>query len=308
MRAIHRNGARLFFALLFVHTARGMYRGSFQLFHTWNVGVSLLLLTIASAFLGYVLPWGQISFWGASVITSLIQALPYVGHDIVLWLWGGYSVDNPTLTRFFALHFIIPLVITCFALLHISLLHLTGSTNPLGRPSNVDKVEFHKLFSSKDLLGFTVVTMVFLNFVLLAPYVLGDPENFIIANPLSTPIHIQPEWYFLFAYAILRSIPNKLGGVLALAASVLVLYTLPLCSITIFSWLIRTITIKLIYWRWLGVTLLLTWIGIRPVEDPYIIIGQLLTYLYFSFLFLLLPLALIQHRVLKNFLRLKKGH
>ena len=287
LRSLHANGASAFFVCLYLHVSRGLYYSRGALIHAWSSGVTILLLVIASAFLGYVLPWGQISFWGASVITSLIQAVPYLGTDIIIWLWGGFSVDNPTLTRFFTLHFLLPFVVAALSLIHLIFLHFTGSSNPLGLNSNMDKLEFHSYFSFKDLLGVFFFFIIFLIIVLLSPWDLGDPENFIVANPLVTPVHIQPEWYFLFAYAILRSIPNKLGGVLALAFSVLILYIVPLLD---FSFLKRNrnrFFRKLNFWTLVGRVLLLTWIGARPVEDPYVFIGQVLTGVYFlSFLFI----------------------
>lgn len=283
LRALHANGARAFFVCLYLHTGRGIYYRSGSLFHTWIVGVRILLLVIGSAFLGYVLPWGQMSFWGASVITSLIQAIPYLGNEIVMWLWGGFSVDNPTLTRFFTLHFLLPFLVVALVGAHFLCLHKRGSRNPLAICSNFDKIEFHSTFSIKDWLGGLFFLTIYLSIVLLTPWMLGDPENFILANPLLTPVHIQPEWYFLFAYAILRSIPNKLGGVLALAFSVVILYLIPFLDFSIkikgrLDW-----GSKVNFWFLVFRILLLTWIGARPVEDPYVITGQILTITYFIY-------------------------
>lgn len=260
---------------------RGIYYFGRSLQHVWLSGRTILLLVIASAFLGYVLPWGQISFWGARVITSLIQAVPYLGTDIVMWLWGGFSVDNPTLTRFFTLHFVLPFVVRALSLVHIIFLHFTGSSNPLGLNSNLDKLEFHSYFSFKDLLGVLVFFIAFSRLVILYPWDLGDPENFIMANPLVTPVHIQPEWYFLFAYAILRSIPNKLGGVLALAFSVIILYLKPLLDCGSFRRSRNNVLFKFSFWMLAGSVVLLTWIGARPVEEPYVFVGQVFTVVYF---------------------------
>lgn len=286
LRTLHANGARAFFACLYLHVGRGLYYGSYRLHLTWSVGTVILLMTIAAAFMGYVLPWGQISFWGATVITNLFSAIPLIGPDVVGWIWGGFAVDNATLTRFFALHFLMPFLITALVGVHLLFLHQTGSNNPLGLNPNLDKVPFHPYFSSKDLVGFTVLMGGLVLLRLLIPWLLGDPENFIPANPLVTPVHIQPEWYFLFAYAILRSIPNKLGGVLALAGSVLILLLMPLLPIP------KTPSIawhplgKLLFWALTGVVALLTWIGARPVEEPYVITGQWLTLIYFRYFFL----------------------
>lgn len=281
LRSLHANGARAFFVCLYLHVRRGLYYSSRALIHTWSSGVTILLLVIASAFLGYVLPWGQISFWGARVITRLIQAVPYLGTDIIMWLWGGFSVDNPTLTRFFTLHFLLPFVVAALSIIHLIFLHFTGSSNPLGLRSNHDKLEFHSYFSFKDALGVFFFFNIFLIVVLLTPWDLGDPENFILANPLVTPVHIQPEWYFLFAYAILRSIPNKLGGVLALAFSVIILYFVPLIDNSFLKRNSNRILNKINFWILVGRVILLTWIGARPVEDPYVFIGQVLTGVYF---------------------------
>lgn len=283
LRIIHANGASFFFFCLYFHAGRGIYYNSFTYTATWGIGVIILLITIAAAFLGYVLPWGQISFWGTSVITNLLSAIPYVGNDMVIWLWGGYAVGAPTLTRFFAFHFIIPFIITALAVVHLLFLHQTGSNNPLGSPRNYSKISFQPYFSTKDLFGVFVLFLC-LSYILRAdPLLLGDPENFITANPLVTPIHIQPEWYFLFAYAILRSIPNKLGGVIALAIAILILLVLVLYPKFRFK-RTRFYPLRKIYFWFLVVTVvLLTWIGARPVEEPYIFTGQVLTVFYFRF-------------------------
>lgn len=242
-----------------------------------------MLFLIAAAFLGYVLPWGQMSFWGATVITNLFSAIPYIGNHIVLWLWGGFAVDNATLTRFFSLHFLVPFITSAFTIIHLLFLHQTGSRNPLGINRNLDKISFNPYFSWKDLFGIIVLIAALFTLRFWNPWLLGDPENFIPANPLVTPLHIQPEWYFLFAYAILRSIPNKLGGVLALFASVLLLFTLPFYNFKSVRRFIFLPLRKSYFWGLIGVLLLLTWIGARPVEYPYIFIGQILSVLYFSY-------------------------
>jgi len=230
LRNIHANGASLFFICLYLHISRGIYYYSHHLKEVWNIGVVILLATIATAFMGYVLPWGQISFWGATVITNLLSAIPYIGEIAVQWIWGGFAIDNATLNRFFTIHFALPFVVAALVVIHLIFLHQTGSNNPIGLDSNIDKIPFHPFFSTRDMLGAISVCLWLSLIILLWPNILRDVENFIPANPLVTPIHIQPEWYFLFAYAILRSIPNKLGGVIALAISILVLLTLPIST------------------------------------------------------------------------------
>nr|YP_009003547.1 cytochrome b [Indotyphlus maharashtraensis]AGZ19032.1 cytochrome b [Indotyphlus maharashtraensis] len=299
MRNIHANGASFFFICIYMHIGRGIYYGSYLYKETWNIGVILLLLVMATAFVGYVLPWGQMSFWGATVITNLLSAFPYIGANLVQWIWGGFSVDNATLTRFFAFHFILPFLISGVSMIHLIFLHETGSNNPTGLNSNMDKVTFHPYFSYKDLLGFTILLFTLALLASLSPNLLGDPENFTPANPLSTPPHIKPEWYFLFAYAILRSIPNKLGGVLALLFSILILMIIPLLHTSKQrSMTFRPIT-QLLFWLIIANTFILTWIGGQPVEDPFIMIGQIASTLYFIMFILLLPLSgLLENKML----------
>nr|AGV04753.1 cytochrome b [Neomysis orientalis] len=281
IRIIHMNTASFFFMMMYTHIARGLYYGSYNLLHTWMIGVTLLFLTMATAFLGYVLPWGQMSFWGATVITNLLSAIPYVGQDIVQWIWGGFSINKITLTRFFSLHFILPFIIATMSGIHLLFLHQTGSSNPLGLPMNIDKIPFHPYFSVKDTLGFIMMIAALTYISFSDPYLLGDPDNFILANQLVTPPHIQPEWYFLFAYAILRSITNKLGGVLALVLSIAILYIVPF----MFNNSLKSLAIQPINQMWIFMLLfnaiLLSWIGARPVEDPYVLVGQILTVTYF---------------------------
>nr|ALO76464.1 cytochrome b [Pseudocolaspis sp. PSE01] len=286
IRTIHANGASFFFICLYIHIGRGIYYNSFILMETWMSGVTIFFLIMATAFLGYVLPWGQMSFWGATVITNMLSAIPHLGTQIVQWIWGGFAVSGPTLTRFFALHFIFPFIITAMVMIHLLFLHQSGSNNPLGSNSNIDKIPFHPYFSFKDILGMMIMLFMMTTLTLMNPYLLGDPDNFTPANPLVTPIHIQPEWYFLFAYAILRSIPNKLGGVIALILSIAILYTLPFLNKSKFTSSQFYPIKKIMFWVLIMTFILLTWIGARPVENPYIYIGQILTMIYFmNFIF-----------------------
>nr|YP_009685246.1 cytochrome b [Corythucha marmorata]QDM37016.1 cytochrome b [Corythucha marmorata] len=283
IRNIHMNGASLFFMCMYLHMGRGMYYGSYKFIEVWNIGVIIFITTMATAFLGYVLPWGQMSMWGATVITNLVSAIPYLGDSIVKWLWGGFSVSNATLNRFFTLHFIMPFVIAVMVILHLMFLHLTGSNNPLGLNSNHDKTHFHPSFTTKDLMGMAIVMLMFMMVNLIEPLMLLDPENFTPANPMVTPVHIQPEWYFLFAYAILRSIPNKLGGVIAMFMSILILMTMPLINNHKFQSNSFYPFNKLLFWLFISTMIMLTWIGARPAEQPYILKGQILTTLYFLY-------------------------
>nr|YP_009630803.1 cytochrome b [Isoteinon lamprospilus]QBS14464.1 cytochrome b [Isoteinon lamprospilus] len=289
IRTLHANGASLFFICIYFHIGRGIYYESYNFIYTWMVGIIILFILMATAFMGYVLPWGQMSFWGATVITNLLSAIPYLGNILVQWIWGGFAVDNATLTRFYSFHFLFPFIIMALTMIHLIFLHQTGSNNPLGINSNIDKIPFHPFFTFKDLIGVIILIITLLMLTLMNPYLLGDPDNFIPANPLVTPIHIQPEWYFLFAYAILRSIPNKLGGVIALILSILILAILPFTFNKNMQGMQFYPMNQIMFWFMVTTVMLLTWIGARPVEIPYILIGQLYTIIYFSY-FIINPL------------------
>lgn len=295
IRNIHANGASLFFILIYIHIRRGIFYNSYNFFKVWLSGVIILLILMGTAFLGYILPWGQISFWGATVITNLLSAIPYIGNYLTYWIWGGFSVRNATLNRFFSLHFILPFILRVIIIFHIINLHETGSNNPLGLALNLDKLPFHPYFSIKDLFGILFIIIIFLFIVFISPDFFLDPENFIKANPIVTPPHIQPEWYFLFAYAILRSIPNKLGGVLGLLFSIIILISLPLTSKNKFSFPNFNILNKLIYWLYIIRFCILTYLGACPVEEPFIFWGQIFTLIYFSY-FLFKPIIILKIR------------
>lgn len=292
LRNIHANSASAFFLCLYLHLARRIYYGSYFILETWNIGVIILIITIATAFIGYLLPWGQIRFWGATVITNLFSAIPYIGKALVEWLWGGFGVANATLNRFFALHFLLPFIIAALAIVHLLFLHQSGSNNPLGLNSNSSKIPFHIYYTVKDIVGIVLLIIIIFIVVFFTPNLLTDPENFIPANPLVTPIHIKPEWYFLWAYAILRSIPNKLGGVVAIFIALLILFLVPIFNnrkkIGNSSYIIN----QLLFWFWLFNACLLTWIGGCPVEVPYENLGRLFTWFYFISYFLT-PLSFI---------------
>ncbi len=292
LRYGHANGASMFFIVVYIHMFRGLYYGSYASPReiVWCVGVIILLLMILTAFIGYVLPWGQMSFWGATVITSLASAIPVVGDQITFWLWGGFSVDNATLNRFFSLHYLLPFIIAGASLVHLAALHQYGSNNPLGTLSTVDKVSFYPYFYTKDLVGWVAFAIFFSVFVYFYPNLLGHPDNYIPANPMSTPAHIVPEWYFLPTYAILRSIPHKLGGVLAIGLVFVSLLALPFIHTSeIRSSNFRPIH-KMLFWLLLADCLILGWIGQKPVEDPYVTIGQLASVYFFLYFLVFMPL------------------
>jgi len=288
IRYIHANGASFFFICVYVHVFRGLYYNSYitprELL--WILGVTILIVMILTAFLGYVLPWGQMSFWAATVITSLFSAIPIIGEYIVIWLWGGFSVDNATLNRFFSLHYLLPFVIALLSLIHVAVLHESGSSNPLNIALSVtNKVPFHPYFIFKDLLGIVFFLIVFCYAIFFKPDSIIDPVNNVPANPLVTPTHIVPEWYFLPFYAILRSIPNKLGGVITLALALIVLFLLPFITNKIFKGTFFELFKTILFWSFLSVCVLLGWIGFKPIEDPYLMLGQILTLLYFFYFF-----------------------
>jgi ubiquinol-cytochrome c reductase cytochrome b subunit len=292
IRYLHANGASMFFIVTYLHIFRGLYFGSYMYPRgfLWCSGVIIFLLMMATAFMGYVLPWGQMSFWGATVITNLFSAIPVFGSSIVEWLWGGFSVDNATLNRFFSLHYLLPFLIVGLVLLHLSLLHSTGSNNPLGVNTNVDLVVFYPYFYVKDLFAFLIFITLFSIFVFFAPNVLGHSDNYIPANPLVTPPHIVPEWYFLPFYAILRSIPDKLGGVAAMISAILVLLLIPFINFSS----IRSSEFRPFYssayWFFISIFFILGWIGQEPVESPYIEVGMAATFLYFFFFLVAFPI------------------
>nr|YP_010118128.1 cytochrome b [Turritopsis lata]QQW46728.1 cytochrome b [Turritopsis lata] len=301
LKYLHANGASAFFLCVYIHIARGFYYGSYLRLHLWYSGIMIFLIMMLTAFIGYVLPWGQMSFWGATVITNFLSAVPYIGNDIVQWVWGGFSVSNSTLNRFFSLHYLFPFLLAGLIIIHLVLLHTKGSNNPTGLDSNSDKIPFHIYFTTKDFYGFLLLIIIISIFIFYFPNKLGDPENFINANPLVTPIHIMPEWYFLFAYAILRAIPNKLGGVIALVLSVVILASLPLVHTSNLKGLTYRPIAKVFYWLFAANFLFLTWIGSKPVEEPFILMGQISSILYFSYFLIVVPgLGILENKLLFN--------
>ena len=294
IRYIHMNGASFFFIVVYIHIFRGLYYGSYKAPREllWWLGIIILLLMMATAFMGYVLPWGQMSFWGATVITNLFSAIPLIGDNITQWLWGGYSVDNPTLSRFYTLHFLLPFLIVGVVILHIVALHTHGSNNPLGidKKGPQDTIPFHPFYTIKDLFGLSFALTIFFAVVFFAPDFLGHPDNYIPADPLKTPAHIVPEWYFLPFYAILRAIPDKLGGVIAMFSAIFVLFLLPwLDTSKVRSATFRPIY-KVLFWIFLVDAVVLGWVGSKPAEGIYIVISRIATFYYFLHFLILLPL------------------
>nr|YP_025795.1 apocytochrome b [Tupiella akineta]AAQ18754.1 apocytochrome b [Tupiella akineta] len=292
LRYAHANGASLFFLVVMVHILRGLYYGSYYAPReaVWIIGVLILFLMVATAFIGYALPFGQQSLWGISVITSLFSVVPFVGNDLVQWLWGGFSVNNATLNRFFSLHYLLPFLIAGASIVHIAALHHKGSNNPLGINSAADKIAFYPYSVAKDLVGFVIFMIVLSVLIFFAPNLLSHPDNYIPANSLVTPLSIMPEWYFLIVYCILRSIPNKTGGVLAIALVFVALLSVPfLAGSPIRSSSFRPLHRKAFY-AFVSCCLILSWAGSKPVEQPYIFIGQCATAFFFIYFFILVPL------------------
>ena len=294
LRYIHMNGASFFFIVVFIHIFRGLYYGSYKAPREllWILGVLILLLMMATAFMGYVLPWGQMSFWGATVITNLFSAIPFVGDSIVTFLWGGFSVDNPTLNRFFALHYLMPFLIVGVVILHLVALHRFGSNNPIGiDPSGPqDTVPFHPYYTIKDFFGLSVFLTLFAAAIFFFPNFMGHPDNYIPANPMQTPAHIVPEWYFLPFYAILRAVPDKLGGVLAMFGAIAVLFILPwLDRSPIRSGNFRPI-FKIFFWVFFADCIALGYLGGMPAEGIYVVLSRVATAWYFLHFLVILPL------------------
>nr|DBA43739.1 TPA_asm: CYTB [Bombus soroeensis] len=300
IRLIHMNGASFYFMFMYMHIARNMFYYSFKLFQVWTIGVSIMFLSMATAFLGYVLPWGQMSFWGAMVITNLISAIPYIGQFIVEWIWGGFSINNATLNRFYTFHFILPFIILTMVFMHLMILHITGSSNPLHSKINIYKINFHPYFSIKDMITIIITFMLFMVINLQFPYMLGDPDNFKMANPMITPIHIKPEWYFLFAYSILRTIPNKLGGVIMLFLSIFMLYLIPLMNNNNLKSNKFYFLNKILYWWFVNIFIMLTWLGGQMIEYPYTMLNMIFTLLYFFYLTISFYMNNMWDLILKN--------
>ena len=301
IRYIHANGASMFFLAVYIHIFRSLFYGSYKSPREviWIIGIIIYLLMMAAAFLGYVLPWGQMSFWGATVITNLFSAIPLVGEGIVTWLWGGYSVDNPTLTRFFTLHYLIPFLILGLVVLHIWALHVPGNNNPIGidikKPSK-DTVPFHPYIVIKDGFALLMFMIVFAFFVFYTPNILGHADNYIEANPLVTPAHIVPEWYLLPFYAILRSVPDKLLGVIAMLSAILILAALPwLDTSKIRSAVFRPLY-KQFYWILVADVLILGYVGAMPAEGLYLLIARIATAYYFLHFLVILPVLGFKER------------
>ena len=303
IRYLHANGASMFFGVVYIHVARGIYYGSYQKPRgfVWVAGVVILILMMATAFMGYVLPWGQMSFWAATVITNLFSAFPIIGEPIVAWLWGGFSVDNATLNRFFSFHYLLPFLIVGAVLAHLAVLHQNGSNNPLGVHSGIDKIPFYPYFIIKDLFSWVIAFIFYFGFVFFAPNYLGHTDNYIEANAMVTPAHIVPEWYFLPFYAILRSIPHKLGGVIAMFAALLVLFLLPYLNTSeVRSSSFRPIH-RQFFWLLVLDYFVLGWIGGCAPETPYLEIGQIATFFYFFYFLFIVPCLGILEKKLLDF-------
>ena len=289
LRYTHANGSSMFFLCVYIHMARGLYYGSYVMprHFTWITGVVVFILMMATAFMGYVLPWGQMSYWAAVVITNLFSAIPLVGPSIVEWLWGGFSVGGPTLNRFFSFHFLLPFLIAAMACVHLAFLHKNGSNNPLTVDSSGDAIQFFPYYVVKDVLGFQWFLLLFCSFIFFAPNVLGHPDNWIYADSLSTPLHITPEWYFLPFYAILRSIPDKLGGVMAMGGALVILIALPFMYSSRIKGAVFSPTYKILFWIFASNVVFLGWLGQKVMEPPYQVLGLVATVAYFGYFFLL---------------------
>ena len=288
LRYLHANGASFFFIMVYLHIARGLYYGSYvyPTHRVWYIGVTIYIAMMATAFLGYVLPWGQMSLWAATVITNFFSVIPFIGSDVLFWVWGGFGVNNATLNRFFSLHYLVPFVIAALSLMHLAALHQHGSKNPLGVKTNadgIDKIPFHPYFSLKDLLGLNIALIFFFIVVFYFPDTLGHPDNYIPANPMSTPPHIVPEWYLLPFYAILRSIPSKAGGIFFMGLAILSLYMLPvLAPLKNSSGLFRP-GYRVVFWLFIANFILLGWVGGQTLDYPFYQIGKFATFLHFFF-------------------------
>lgn len=293
IRYMHANGASMFFIVVYAHICRGLYYGSYMAPREllWCSGVILLLLMMGTAFTGYVLPWGQMSLWGATVITNMVTAIPIAGKPIVQWLWGGYTVANPTLNRFYSIHFVLPFIIAGITLIHLALLHKVGSNNPIGSDAGIDDIPFYPYFVVKDIFAFTVYLLVFATLVFYFPNILNHPDNCIPADPLQTPAHVVPEWYFLPYYAILRSIPHKAGGIVAMLGSILVLLLIPYINTSDIRNTTYRPIFKFFFWLFVADFIILTWVGQKPVKDAFILTGQIATVYYFAFFLIIIPLV-----------------
>ena len=292
IRYIHANGASMFFIVVYIHIGRGLYYGSYMIPRQflWCSGVFILLLMMGTAFTGYVLPWGQMSFWGATVITNMVTAIPIAGKYLVQWLWGGYTVSNPTLNRFFSIHFLLPFIIAGLTLTHLAFLHKEGSNNPVGFDSGIDNIVFYPYFLIKDIFAFSCFLIFFTSFIFYFPNILNHFDNYIPANPLETPAHVVPEWYFLPYYAVLRSIPHKTGGIIAMIGAILVLLLIPFINTSELRNTTYRPIFKLFFWFFIADFIILMWVGQKPVRDNFILLGQFATFYYFLFFLVLIPL------------------
>lgn len=291
IRYTHANTASFFFTFVYLHIGRGLYYGSYKAPRvlTWSIGVIILILMIVTGFLGYVLPWGQMSLWGATVITNLVSAVPWIGKDIVEFIWGGFSVDNATLNRFFSLHYLLPFILAALSLMHLIAKEENGSNNPLGITANTDMVYLHPYYVFKDLVTIFLFILVLALFLFYAPNKMGHPDNYIPANPMQTPASIVPEWYLLPFYAILRSIPDKLGGVVAMLGSLLILLAMPVLDTSRVRGSAFRPLMKLAFWLFVVDFFILLWCGGQHVEEPFITLGQFATAFYFGWFLIIVP-------------------